>query len=100
MELAVPAAWPETISHGCHAAATQQVAANQERIRARGAELGFVFDMARRRHVYNTFDAHRLLHWAEDAGHLLDLKRALLRAYFTDGRNVADEELKNWAMPH
>jgi predicted DsbA family dithiol-disulfide isomerase len=69
-----------------------QVAANQERIRARGAELGFVFDMARRRHVYNTFDAHRLLHWAEDAGHQLDLKRALLRAYFTDGRNVADHD--------
>jgi len=69
-----------------------QVAANQERIRARGAELGFVFDMARRRHVYNTFDAHRLLHWAGDAGHQLDLKRALLRAYFTDGRNVADHD--------
>src|SRR5688500_7090863 len=69
-----------------------QVAANQERIRARGAELGFVFDMARRRHVYNTFDAHRLLHWAGDEGHQLDLKRALLRAYFTDGRNVADHD--------
>jgi predicted DsbA family dithiol-disulfide isomerase len=69
-----------------------QVAVNQERIRARGAELGFVFDMARRRHVYNTFDAHRLLHWAGDAGHQLDLKRALLRAYFTDGRNVADHD--------
>jgi predicted DsbA family dithiol-disulfide isomerase len=69
-----------------------QVAANQERIRARGAELGFVFDMARRRHIYNTFDAHRLLHWAGDAGHQLDLKRALLRAYFTEGRNVADHD--------
>ena len=69
-----------------------QVAANQERIRARGAELGFVFDMARRRHVYNTFDAHRLLHWAGEAGHQLELKRALLRAYFTDGRNVADHD--------
>ena len=69
-----------------------QVAANQERIRARGAELGFVFDFARRRHVHNTFDAHRLLHWAGDAGHQLDLKRALLRAYFTDGRNIADHD--------
>ena len=69
-----------------------QVAVNQERIRERGAELGFVFDMARRRHIYNTFDAHRLLHWAGDEGHQLDLKRALLRAYFTDGRNVADHD--------
>jgi predicted DsbA family dithiol-disulfide isomerase len=69
-----------------------QLAVNQERIRARGAELGFVFDMARRRRIHNTFDAHRLLHWAGDEGHQLDLKRALLRAYFTDGRNIADHD--------
>ena len=37
-------------------------------IRARGAELGFTFDMAARGRIYNTFDAHRLLHWAETAG--------------------------------
>jgi predicted DsbA family dithiol-disulfide isomerase len=69
-----------------------QIAVNQERIRARGAELGFVFDMARRRRIHNTFDAHRLLHWAGDEGRQLDLKRALLRAYFSDGRNVADHD--------
>ena len=69
-----------------------QLAANQERIRARGAELGFVFDMARRRRIHNTFDAHRLLHWAGDEGRQLDLKRALLRAYFTDGRDIADHD--------
>ena len=69
-----------------------QVAANQEAIRARGAELGFTFDMDRRRHIYNTFDAHRLLHWAETAGHQGELKHALLRAYFTDGRNVSDHD--------
>ncbi len=67
-----------------------QLAANQERIRGRGAELGFVFDMERRRRIHNTFDAHRLLHWAGDEGHQLDLKRALLRAYFTHGRDIAD----------
>src|SRR3546814_1393475 len=42
----------------------QQARDNGEAIRARGAELGFTFDMDRRRHVWNTFDAHRLLHWA------------------------------------
>jgi predicted DsbA family dithiol-disulfide isomerase len=72
----------------------EQLAANQEAIRRRGAELGFTFDMDRRRHIYNTFDAHRLLHWAEAEGgdHQRDLKHALLRAYFTDGRNVADHD--------
>ena len=67
-----------------------QVAANQEAIRQRGAELGFTFDMERRRRTYNTFDAHRLLHWAELEAKGRDLKHALLRAYFTEGRDVSD----------
>ena len=70
----------------------EQLDANQERIRARGAELGFTFDMERRRRVYNTFDAHRLLHWAEGEGRQRELKHALLRAYFTEGRDVSDHE--------
>jgi predicted DsbA family dithiol-disulfide isomerase len=72
--------------------ADAQVAVNQEAIRKRGAELGFTFDMDRRRHIYNTFDAHRLLHWAGPEGRQRELKHALLRAYFTDGRNVADHD--------
>ena len=72
--------------------ADAQVAANQEAIRTRGAELGFTFDMQRRRRVYNTFDAHRLLHWAEEEGRQRELKHALLRAYFTEGRDVSDHE--------
>jgi predicted DsbA family dithiol-disulfide isomerase len=67
-----------------------QLAANQEAIRSRGAALGFTFDMERRRKIYNTFDAHRLLHWAESAGHQRELKHALLRAYFSEGRDVSD----------
>ena len=71
-----------------------QVAANQEAIRARGEALGFTFDMARRRRIHNTFDVHRLLHWAhgEGGGAQLALKRALLKAYFTEGRDVADHD--------
>lgn len=65
-----------------------QIAANQEAIRERGAALGFTFEMDRRSRVYNTFDAHRLLHWAGLEGRQLALKQALLRAYFTDGEDV------------
>lgn len=65
-----------------------QLAANQEAIRQRGADLGFTF--GERRRIHNTFDAHRLLHWAGDAGMQRELKHALLRAYFTDGRDVSD----------
>ena len=72
-----------------------QAKENGEAIRARGAELGFTFDMDRRRHVWNTFDAHRLLHWAglEAPAAQRALKHALLRAYFTDGDNVSDHDV-------
>jgi predicted DsbA family dithiol-disulfide isomerase len=70
-----------------------QIERNQEGIRARGAELGFTFEMGKRSRVYNTFDAHRLLHWAEIEGRQHALKRALFAAYFTDGRNPSDHEV-------
>jgi predicted DsbA family dithiol-disulfide isomerase len=72
-----------------YGSAAAQVEANREVIRARGAALGFTFNMDRRSRVYNTFDAHRLLHWAELEGRHLALKQALLRAYFTDGEDVS-----------
>ena len=71
----------------------EQMEANREGIRARGAELGFTFNMDKRGRIYNTFDAHRLLHWAEQEGRQLELKRALFEAYFTHGRNPNDHEV-------
>ena len=51
--------------------------------------------MDRRRQVYNTFDAHRLLHWAglQSQERQLALKHALLRAYFSEGQNVSSAEV-------
>jgi predicted DsbA family dithiol-disulfide isomerase len=71
----------------------EQIERTQEGIRARGAELGFKFDMDKRSRVYNTFDAHRLLHWAELEGRQHALKSALFAAYFTEGRNPSDHEV-------
>ena len=69
-----------------------QLAENQARIRDRGAELGFTFDFTARSRTWNTFDAHRLLHWAgvESPMHQLPLKRAVLVANFSEGRDVSD----------
>ncbi|MGN6381348.1 MAG: DsbA family oxidoreductase [Dyella sp.] len=67
-----------------------QLAQNQENIRQRGAAVGFTFANQDTRRIYNTFDAHRLLHWAEGSGQQHALKRALLTAYFTDGEDVGD----------
>lgn len=73
----------------------EQAAANQQAIVDRGAALGFTFDMDKRSRIYNTFDAHRLLHWAEGEGEgrQRELKHALLRAYFTEGRDVSDHDV-------
>lgn len=72
----------------------EQAASNQQAIVDRGAALGFTFDMAARKRIYNTFDAHRMLHWAEGEGEGLQraLKHALLRAYFSEGRDVSDHD--------
>jgi predicted DsbA family dithiol-disulfide isomerase len=69
-----------------------QLEANRKAIRDRAAPLGVEINTGKGSHVWNTFDAHRLLHWAalQDAGKALALKQALFRAYFTDNENVAD----------
>lgn len=71
----------------------EQVEQNREAIRARGAALGFTFSMDKRSRIYNTFDAHRLLHWAHEEGRQLALKHALFRAYFTDGEDPSSREV-------
>ena len=71
----------------------EQIAKNQEGIRQRGAGLGFAFDMDKRSRIYNTFDAHRLLHWAELEGRQPALKLALLEAYFSKGEDVSSHEV-------
>ncbi|HET9822081.1 MAG TPA: DsbA family oxidoreductase [Burkholderiaceae bacterium] len=71
-----------------------QLAANRARIVERGAAEGFAFGA--RTHVWNTFDAHRLLHWAgvEGAsGAQRALKHALLEAYHGQGRNPGAHEV-------
>ncbi|HEU4670548.1 MAG TPA: DsbA family oxidoreductase [Dyella sp.] len=67
-----------------------QLAQNQEAIRQRGEAVGFTFAHQDTRRIYNTFDAHRLLHWAGETGRQHALKRALLVAYFTDGQDISD----------
>jgi len=72
-----------------------QQAATREAIRQRGADVGFEFRKEGRDRIYNTFDAHRLLHWAglEGPERQHALKKALLAAYFTEGRNMEDHEV-------
>ena len=70
----------------------EQSARNREMIRARAAEVGFDLRMGTDSRIWNTFDAHRLIHWAGEAhaGRQGALKKALFAAHFTEGRNIAD----------
>ena len=71
----------------------EQLAKNREAIRERGASVGFTF--GERPRIWNTFDAHRLLHWAGLAGAEPQraLKHALLGAYHTEGDNPGDADV-------
>jgi predicted DsbA family dithiol-disulfide isomerase len=64
----------------------EQQAKIRETIAARGAEVGFTFNPAGRGRIWNTFDAHRLLHWAAEEGEpgrQGALKKALMAACHT-----------------
>jgi predicted DsbA family dithiol-disulfide isomerase len=73
----------------------EQQAKIRESIRQRGAEVGFTFRREGRGRIWNTFDAHRLLHWAglEHADKQHALKKALLEAYHGRAENVSDAEV-------
>ncbi|WP_242170285.1 MULTISPECIES: DsbA family oxidoreductase [unclassified Pseudomonas] len=70
----------------------EEVASGKRMLMERGEAIGFTFDLEKRSHFYNTFDAHRLLFWALQQGRQIELKRALLRGFFTEGQNVSDHE--------
>ncbi len=73
----------------------EQQAQIRETIRARGAAVGFSFKPEGRGRIWNTFDAHRLLHWAGEVGpdRQYALKKELLVAYHGRADNVSDAEV-------
>jgi len=91
----MPAAGQNLVEHITekYGSTAEQSAASRAMIRSRGAEVGFTFNMSEESRIYNTFDAHRLLHWAGTIGRQQELKLALFRANFTDGANVSDHRV-------
>ena len=61
-------------------------------VSARARQVGLAFDYDRTV-VANTFDAHRLAHYAASAGKGDDVQERLFKAYFVDGQNIADHTL-------
>jgi len=82
-----------TAKYGSTPEQQAQIRAN---ISARGEEVGFKFNPEGRGRVYNTFNAHRLIHWAGvkgPAGSQHALKRALLEAYQGRAERVESDEV-------
>jgi predicted DsbA family dithiol-disulfide isomerase len=76
-----------------YGATAEQQEQTRAAIRERGAAVGFEFAMDKRGRIYNTFDAHRLLHWAGLEGRQQALKEALFTAYFTRGEDPSSHEV-------
>ena len=73
-----------------YGATPEQSATNRAGIKARAAELGFAMTGTADSRIYNTFDAHRLLHWAHVLGKQAPLKNRLFALYFSEGGNPSD----------
>ena len=78
-----------------YGATPEQSARNREMIHDRAAEVGFTINTGPDSRIWNTFDAHRLLHWAGDTApeKQAALKKALFAVHFTEGRNLTDPEV-------
>ena len=73
----------------------EQSAQNRAMIKECAAAAGFEMNMSEQSRIWNTFDAHRLLHWAgeTDPAAQRRLKEALLGAHFTDGQALSDADV-------
>jgi predicted DsbA family dithiol-disulfide isomerase len=70
----------------------QQINQNREMIKQRGLSVGYEFGNRGGGRIYNTFDAHRLLHWAKLNQHQTELKLALFDLYFKASGDPSDHE--------
>ncbi|WP_426168164.1 DsbA family oxidoreductase [Sandarakinorhabdus sp. DWP1-3-1] len=62
-------------------------------IRSTAENLGFAMNTGPDSRIWNTFDCHRLLHWAGEEGHQAELKMALFTIHFSEGRDLSDPQV-------
>lgn len=62
----------------------------RDEIKRRSADVGFAMNTDSASRIWNTFDCHRLLHWAGEQGRQRELKMALFTAHFSERRDMGD----------
>ena len=70
----------------------EQSEQNKAVIQQRGLAVGYEFGNRGGGRIYNTFDAHRLLHWAKEHNKQTELKLALFDLYFKQNGNPSDHQ--------
>jgi len=70
----------------------EQGKANRQNLIDRGISVGYEFNFPENSRVYNTFNAHRLIHWAKEHGLQTELKLALFDLYFKQAGNPSDDK--------
>jgi predicted DsbA family dithiol-disulfide isomerase len=78
---------------GIYGAGAEQLASSQKIFRSRAASVGMTLNFTPQSRIYNTFDAHRLLHWAGTLGLQRELKHALFNANFTDNLDISNTDV-------
>ncbi|WP_054956463.1 DsbA family oxidoreductase [Paenibacillus dakarensis] len=70
----------------------EQAKASNDNITQQAAQLGLTYHLDKVIPA-NTFDAHRLVHYASQHGKMKEMTERLFVAYFTEANNLADKEL-------
>lgn len=70
----------------------EQGQANRQQLIDRGSDVGYQFNFPENGRVYNTFNAHRLIHWSKSHGLQTELKLALFDLYFKHAGNPSDTQ--------
>lgn len=75
-----------------YGASPERSAASRQALKDSGAAVGFAFNYGPDSRIWNTFDAHRLLHWAGLAGRQREMKEALFTLNFTEQKSTSDHD--------
>jgi len=70
-----------------------KLAENKQHIRKIGQDSGVDFKFDQRARIYNTLDCHILLHWAGEKSKQTQLKLALFKAYFSEGKDISQLDI-------
>ena len=76
----------------------EQLNQTQQQMVDAAADVNFDFNFNDKSLMVNTFEAHILLEYAKDFGKQTDLKMQLMKAYFSEGKDVSDKNVLKQAL--